>query len=182
MEEAAFDSRLAQRLRDIYRLPGQPVTISEFAKLMRERRQAPGSIRDFIESVKAGKAVIGECGEEHGYSLVLSGGKAVKVMCAYDALMTSVLRGSGLVKAACPHCCEAMQISIREKKVADSSSSEILFWWGTGPKGEPGNPVCDHLHLFPSRGHLSGWLTTRSEELGFSISLGGIVSLLGEFD
>ncbi len=176
-----LDIQLSQRLKGVYKLSKPPATIIEFVELIRARNQAKLGIREFIENVRAGKAVIGECTEEHGYSMVLPDGRNVKVMCAYDALMSSILQGQGLVLAACPHCGEKMKIHIKGGKVANSSLPSIIFWWGTGPRGEPGNPVCDHLHLFPSRQHLSSWRGTRPDELGFSLSLAETLELIAQF-
>lgn len=178
MERSVLDPTLAERLKDIYHLARPPATITEFADLLRARHREKPQSREFIERVRSGEAVIGECGEEHGYSLLNPDGREVKVMCAVDALMTSLLRGQGLIKAACPHCGEKMEIGIKEKKVVSSSPPSITFWWGTGPEGEAGNPVCDHLHLFSDREHLSAWLRTRPDELGISASLKETVEFL----
>lgn len=180
MERSVLDPTLAERLKDVYHLVRPPATVTEFADLLRARRQERLQMREFTERVRSGRAVIGECGEEHGYSVLNPDGRETKVMCAYDALMTSVLRSQGLVKAACPHCGKRMEILIEEKTVVGSSSPSIMFWWGTGPKGEAGNPVCDHLHLFPDREHLSAWLRTRPDELGISSPLKGTLEFLAQ--
>ncbi len=176
-----IDVQLGQRLNEVYKLAGPPASITEFAELIRARNHARPALREFLERVRAGKAVIGECAEERGYSMALPDGRNVKVMCAYDALMSSILQGQGLVRAACPHCGEKTEIHVKGIKVASSSSPSIIFWWGTGPRDEPGNPVCDHLHLFPTREHLASWRGTRPNELGFSLSLAETLDLFAQF-
>ncbi len=177
----SIDVQLGQRLKEVYKLARLPASIAEFAELIRARNHARPGLREFMESVRAGKAVTGECKEEHGYSMVLPDGRNVKVMCAYDALMSSLLHGQGLVRAACPHCGEKTEIHVQGGKVANSSSPSITFWWGTGPRDEPGNPVCDHLHLLPTREHLASWRGTRPNELGFSLSLAETLAIFAQF-
>lgn len=180
-DHSVLGAQLGQRLMDVYKLERPPSTISEFVELVRARNESRPRVREFIDKVRAGKAVIGECADEHGYSVVLANGRDVKVMCAYDALMSSVLQGQGVVQGICPHCGEKTEVQIHGNKISKSSSSSIVFWWGRGPRGEPGNPVCDHLHLFPSREHLSSWLDTRPEELGFNLSLLEALELFAQF-
>ncbi len=102
MEQFTLDPRLAERLRDIYKLGQAPKTLDEFGRSLVLRTKTHPRLRDFFQQVKAGKAVIGECGEKHGYFLTRADGRRVEVMCAYDALMTSILQGKGEIHAACP--------------------------------------------------------------------------------
>jgi len=133
---------------------------------------------DFVQQIKAGKAAIGECGEKHGYSLTMADGCTVEVMCAYDALMTSVLQGKGNVHAGCAHCGEKMEVRIEGVKVSKSSPPSIVFWLGAGPQDAPGNPICDHLHLFPNQEHLQAWLDSQRDELGVNMPLTEAVRFL----
>jgi hypothetical protein len=124
----------------------------------------------YIEAVRSGKVVVGETGEEHGYSIDKEGHR-VNVSCAYDALHTAVIRGTGLIKAACPHCGEIMEVRIEGIRVVSSSPQSIVYWLGAPPEDAPGNPVCDHLHLFPTREHLKAWLETQRDELGVEMTV-----------
>ena len=92
-------------------------------------------------------------------------------MCGYDALMNALLRGAGVIKGTCVHCGEAMEFELLGDDITRQSTSDLTFWLGTGPIGAPGNPVCDHLHLFPDRMHLDGWLEANPRELGVALRL-----------
>ena len=102
----------------------------------------------------------------------------MNVMCGYDALETAVLRGRGLIDAACPHCGERMEIRVEESRIAKASPPSTVFWFGAPPRDAPGNPVCDHLHLFPTREHLAAWLRTQRDELGVEMPVTEAVQFL----
>ena len=64
-----------------------------------------------------------------------------------------------------------MTVRIKGGKLERFSPKEMMFLWGAGPEGSPGNPMCDHLHLFPNREHMSAWLASRKGEMGFSFEI-----------
>ncbi len=173
-----LDPRFAERLRDIYKLGQTPRTLDEFGRLLVQLTTTNPRLHGFLKLIKGGKAAIGECNEQHGYSMTLPDGRRVEVMCAYDALMTSVLQGGGEVQASCPHCGEKMQVRIRGTVVSKDSPPSSVFWLGAGPKDAPGNPICDHLHLFPNKEHLQAWVGSRRDELGVSMPLAEVVQFL----
>ena len=181
VQQIALEPRLGERLQRIYMLARSPSTISEFGELLTERSLSRPEGREFIEGVRSGRAVIGETEEDHGYSVVLPEGRKAKVFCAFDTLMTAVLRGAGTSHGACPHCGEEMEVTVEERRVASASAPSLVFWLGAGPEGAPGNPVCDHLHLFPSREHLTAWLDNQPEELGVALPVSDALALFGDF-
>jgi hypothetical protein len=124
----------------------------------------------YIEAIRSGKVMVGETGEERGYSIDKEDHR-VNVSCAYDALHTAVIRGQGLIKAACPHCGEKMEIRVEGSQVATVSPQSTVYWLGAPPEDAPGNPVCDHPHLFPMRDHLKAWLQTQRDELGVEMTV-----------
>ncbi len=176
--ELTLDPRFAERLREIYKLDQSPRTVDEFGLSLAQRTTTHPQLRDLFKLIKAGKAAIGECGEKHGYSMTLKDGRRVEVMCAYDALMTSVLQGTGDVHAACPHCGDDMLVLIEGTLVSKASLPSIMFWLGAGLGDAPGNPICDHLHLFPDTQHLNAWISSRRDELGVGIPLTDTVQFL----
>lgn len=178
MEPSILDPRLAERLREIYRLSRTPQTLDEFGQSLFLQTTTNPRLRDFFQQIKAGKTAIGECSEKHGYSLTMADGRRVEVMCAYDALMSSILQGKGDVHAVCPHCGDRMEVRIEGMRLSESSPRSIVFWLGAGPRDAPGNPVCDHLHMFPDDKHLHAWVGSRSGELGVSMSLEEAVQFL----
>ncbi len=165
-------------MREIYNLSKTPGTLDEFGQLLVQRTTTRQRLQERLELVKEGKAAIGECGEKHGYSMTLGDRRSVEVMCAYDALMTSILQGKGEVHATCPHCGEKMDVRIKATEVAKASLPSIVFWLGAGPRDAPGNPICDHLHLFPDTQHLKEWVNSQLDELGLSIPLTDAVQFL----
>ena len=73
-----------------------------------------------------------------------------------------------------------MTARIRGGKLKDFYPKEMVFLWGVGPEGAPGNPMCDHLHLFPNKKHLSAWIESKEGEMGFSFQLRETVRRLRE--
>ncbi len=132
---------------------------------------------DFVERVRAGDAIMGECDLDRGQAVVLEEDREVGVMCGYDALFTVLARGQGGVLASCLHCGERMEARIADGGLASVSSPSIVFWLGDGPRGIP---VCDHLNLFPDLEHLKAWLETNPEELGVPLPLGEAVRFIRE--
>jgi hypothetical protein len=94
--------------------------------------------------------------------------------------MTAVLRGDSMVGSTCPHCGETMTVRILEGKLGEFSPKKMVFLWGTGPEGSPGNPMCDHLHLFPDKNHMDEWIESNEGELGFSFNLQEFVKRLSQ--
>ncbi len=73
-----------------------------------------------------------------------------------------------------------MKVRIRKGKLEDFSPKGIMFLWGAGPEDSTGNPMCDHLHLFPDKKHMTAWIESKDEELGFSFGLQEAVQRLKE--
>ncbi len=169
MLETALDRELGKRLERVYKLSRRPETLVELQALFREKRNNP-AVEVYLERVRSGAGVIGASSGPTSYRNVLAEGD-VDVMCGYDALMNALLRGAGVVQASCVHCGEAMVFDLRDHDLTRQSTPELLFWLGTGPIGAPGNPVCDHLHLFPDRTHLDGWLEGNPDELGAALPI-----------
>lgn len=92
--------------------------------------------------------------------------------------MTAILQKEGEVGSSCPHCGEEMRILIQGGKLESFSPRGIVFLWGTGPEGSLGNPMCNHLHLFPSERHMAAWIESHKGEMGFSFRLEEAVSYL----
>lgn len=190
MVEQWLDPRVSQRLQQVLQLSTAPATMSEFWQLAEKEYLGIPENKEFMEQVRAGKAVIAETDEDTGYSLALPDGSNPKVECAGDALGTALLRHVDIVHARCPHCGEKMQIKIEGKRVVNASLPSIVFWMGgsakTGivmleGKDIPEDPVCYHIHLFPNRDHLAAWLQAKSDEFGFTVSLNDIVELWVQF-
>lgn len=102
---------------------------------------------------------------------MVNGTYSEEVMCGLDTLATAYLRKHGDIAASCPHCGKTMEISVKDRQIVSQSPKRIVFWLGAGPIGAPGNPRCDHLHLFPSPRHLEAWLRSKPNELGVGLSL-----------
>lgn len=166
--EIKLEPRLGERLQRIYRLPKRPTTLDEYIQIGKEIVMSNPEGPKYIEAIRSGKVVVGETTEERGYSIDKES-RRVNVSCAYDALHTAVIRGYGLIKAACPHCGEKMEIQIKGSRVVNASPSSVVYWLGAPPKNAKGNPVCDHLHLFPNSEHLKAWVETQQDELGVEL-------------
>ena len=176
-----LEPKLGERLQEVYDLRTVPKDISSFADLWHRRLNSSKRARNFIASVREGKQAIGETDAERGYS-ISHDGKRVNVMCGLDALATAYLRNGGFIHASCPHCGMKMDAQIVEKRIINKSPASMIFWLGTGPKNSPGHPCCDHLHLFPSEGHLGAWLRTRKDELGVKLPIDQALELGRLFD
>lgn len=179
VETLPIAPRLGERFRDIYGLPKAPSVFREFSDLARAIVADNPEWKKFRDLIRAGKVVIGEVDEDRGYSVALPTGKEANVACGYDAVMTAVLHGRGLVRARCPHCREPMEIRIEDRTVVQSSPNSITFWYGAPPRGVPGHPICDHLHIFPDPEHLKAWFRTQTDELGLAIPLDDFVEYAG---
>ncbi|AEB12749.1 alkylmercury lyase [Marinithermus hydrothermalis] len=178
MMHKPLDPEFAARLHRIYRLARPPTTPADFGALLRERNRTDPARRAFFEQVQAGHAVIGACTQARGYRLDLPDGATIQVMCAYDALMTALLRGRGEVRAECPHCGAPTHLVIEAHALTRATPDTAVFWWGSGPQDAPGNPICDHLHLFPSPEHLEAWLESRPDERGVALPIREAVAWL----
>lgn len=174
-----FEPELGARLRRIYGLEEKPKGPREFFRLIRAVSEKSSGTKDFLRIVKSGEAVIGASRLPTKDWIIGENGKKVFTYCSYDTLMTATLRSQGEIGSSCPHCGQTMKIRIEGAKLRSFSPGEMLFLWGTGPEGSPGNPMCDHLHLFPSREHMTEWMTSRAGELGFSLEISDAFSLLG---
>ncbi len=174
-------SNLAQRLKEVYSLEKAPTSVNDFAALWRENLSGNQRAREFIGEVRAGKRAIEETFSDRGYS-VLKSGASQDVMCGLDTLATAYLRKNGPISARCPHCPKQMEIVVTRGRIVKNSPERIVFWLGTGPIGAPGNPRCDHLHLFPSSRHLAEWLRSKPGELGIKLSLREAFKLGSIFD
>ena len=75
-----------------------------------------------------------------------------------------------------------MRILFRGGRLESFSPKEMVFLWGTGPEGSPGNPMCDHLHLFPAERHMTAWIESHKGEMGFSFRLEEAVNYLERKD
>lgn len=172
--EAALEPELAERLQQIYRLARRPDTLGALRELFGEGRREP-QFEHYLERIRSGAGVIGAARGATPYANVLAEGE-VGVMCGYDALMNALLRGGGTVRGSCVHCGEALELELAGEEIVRRSSAGMVFWFGTGPLGAPGNPVCDHLHLFPDRTHLDAWLVSQPHELGVAMAIGDAVA------
>jgi len=165
-----IDPELSERLKEAYSLERTPNSVSDFSSLWKENLSKNLSARNFIEEVREGRRAIGETSSDRGYSMV-NDTDSEKVMCGLDTLATAYLRKYGDIAAICPHCGMGMAIRIKDRRIVSHFPKGIVFWLGAGPIGAPGNPRCDHLHLFPSPKHLEAWLRSKPDELGISLSL-----------
>lgn len=171
MTATRFGAELGIRLMRIYGLEREPMNPDDFFGLLKvESAKHPGT-REFLERVRSKKAVIGRTEDPTKDWITLRGSGKVHTLCSYDTLMTAVLRGGSLIGSACPHCGEPMEVRIEKGKLVDFAPKGTVFFWGTGPEGFPGNPMCDHLHLFPNKGHMNAWIESKENELGFSFNL-----------
>lgn len=156
----------------IYGLKEKPTNPDEFFRLLKaESAKHPGA-RKFIARVKSKEAVIGRCGITTKDWTVMHGTKEkIFTLCSYDTLMTGVLQGSSEIGSSCPHCGQTMSVRIRAGHLERFSPKGMVFYWGTGPEGSAGNPMCDHLHLFPDKSHMDEWVESQVGEMGFSYNV-----------
>ena len=174
-----LDLELGERLKHVYKLNRSPQTLHDVQILFAERRQKNPHLYGYLELVKQGDAIIGACKSQTNYANYFSEGE-IRVMCGYDALMNVLLRGSGIARGHCMHCGESLELEIADQKRMRLSHPNLLFWLGTGEIGAPGNPVCDHLHLFPHQEHLEAWLETRPDVLGVAMPVTLAIDFLKE--
>ena len=170
-EAPRVEPELAGRLERIYGLERRPKGPREFFQLLRVFSKKSPRTKAFLALVRSGKAVIGASERATKDWIIGANGEKVFTYCSYDILMTAILRRESVIGSSCPHCGKAMSIRIKGGKLENFSPKEMMFLWGTGPEGSPGNPMCDHLHLFPSREHMSAWLKSREGEMGFSFKV-----------
>lgn len=166
-----FGAELGNRLMRIYCLEKRPENQAEFFQLLKAESAKHPRTREFLDRVRANKAVIGVSDERTKDWIVMGESEKVFTHCSYDTLMTAILRGDSKVGSACPHCGKAMTVRIRKGTLEDYSPKGVVFLWGSGPEGSPGNPMCDHLHLFPDTKHMNAWIESKENELGFSFGL-----------
>ncbi|MFQ5987154.1 MAG: organomercurial lyase [Thermoplasmata archaeon] len=174
----ALTLELGRRLKRVYGLPREPTSIEDYYALVEEGSQANPQMEAYLQKMRKGQVVMGETAADRGYAVTIPERGKVNVMCGYDAVLTAVVRGEGRAEGACPHCGEAMDVRVEGGNLAHASPDSIVFWLGTGPPGGPGHPVCDHLHLFPSREHLLAWVEGQPDELGFEVPLATLVERL----
>ena len=166
----SLDSKLSGRLKEVYGMTREPTTISDFAAQWRSLLKRRPEARKFMEGVRTGKNRIGETSLDKGYSLD-EGGEEGRVMCGLDTLATAWLRGEGSIHAKCPHCEELTNIQVEGGKIVGNSRPDTVFFLGAGPRDAPGNPMCDHLHLFPSSKHANEWVRAQRDEVGVTMTL-----------
>jgi len=167
----AFGKELGDRFKRIYGLGRKPRNPDDFFRLLRAESAKHVGTKRFLDRVRSGKAVIGQSDIPTKDWVSVIGYEKVFTYCSYDTLMTAVLRGDSQIGSSCPHCGEHMTVRIRKERLEDFSPKGMVFLWGSGPEGSPGNPMCDHLHLFPDENHMTAWMQSKNEELGFSLSL-----------
>jgi alkylmercury lyase-like protein len=164
-----FEGVFADRLKRIYRLKRKPNGPDDFFRLLKAESAKHLGTQKFIEQVRSKKAVIGKSEIPTKDWIVQHGTRErVFTFCSYDTLMTAVLQGGGEVGSSCPHCGAKMSVQILGGKLEGFSPKGMVFLWGAGPEGAPGNPMCDHLHLFPNRRHMDAWIDSKEGEMGFS--------------
>jgi hypothetical protein len=173
-----FEPELTDRLRKIYDLGRKPRDPRDFFILLRASSMSRSREKKFVDIVKSGKAVIGQSNHPTKDWIILKSEKKVFTWCSYDTLMTAILQKEGEIGSSCPHCGEEMRILIHGGKLESFSPRGIVFLWGTGPEGSPGDPMCDHLHLFPGEKHMTAWLESHEGEMGFSFRLEETVNYL----
>ena len=162
-------------MRRIYGLDRKPRNPDDFFGLLRAESAKHAGTREFLDRVRSGKAVIGRSGVPTKDWIVRDGAEKVFTFCSYDTLMTAVLQRDSEIGSSCPHCGEAMTVRIRGGKLKDFYPKGMMFLWGAGPEGAPGNPMCDHLHLFPDKEHMNAWIESKEGEMGFSFKLQGAI-------
>lgn len=180
MTAQPFIKDLGDRLRRIYGLERKPRDPNDFFKLLRAESAKHVGTKEFLDRVRSGKAVIGRSRVPTKDWIVRDGAEKVFTFCSYDTLMTAVLQGVSEIGSSCPHCGETMTVRIRGGKLKDFYPKGMIFLWGAGPEGAPGNPMCDHLHLFPNKKHMSAWIESKEGEMGFSFQLRETVRRLKE--
>ncbi len=180
MTAARFGAELGDRLMRIYDLGRKPRNPDDFFRLLKAESAKHAGTKKFLDRVRSRKAVIGRSDIPTKDWIVMVGAKKVFTFCSYDILMTAVLRGDSQIGSSCPHCGETMIVRIRKGKLEDFSPKGTVFLWGAGPEGSPGNPMCDHLHLFPDKGHMTAWIQSKDDELGFIFKLQEAVRRLRE--
>jgi hypothetical protein len=166
-----FGTELGERLLGIYGLARRPRNPIDFFLLLKAESAKQLGTRMFLDQVRSGRSVIGK--SDIQTKDWISKGEPEKVFthCSYDTLMTAVLRCDSVIGSACPHCGETMTVRIRKGKLEYFFPKGMVFPWGAGPVGSSGNPMCDHLHLFPDKYHMDGWIESKEGEMGFSFSL-----------
>lgn len=173
-----FEPELSDRLLKIYDLGRKPRDPRDFITLLKAPSMRRSEEKKFVDVVKSGKAVIGQGNHSTKDWIIPKSGKKVFTWCSYDTVMTAILQKEGEIGSFCPHCGEEMQILIRSGKLGSFSPKGMVFLWGSGPEGSPGDPMCDHLHLFPSERHMAAWIESQKGEMGFSFRLEEAVNYL----
>lgn len=172
-----IETELGDRLQRIYGLGRRPKNPREFFQLLRKVSEKSSGTQEFLRLVRGREAVIGQS-DKPTKDWIAVKRKKIFTYCSYDTLMTAILQGGGELGSACPHCGDAMKVRIKGVELESFSPNEMTFWWGTGPEGSPGNPMCDHLHLFPDKEHMAAWIRSHEGEMGFSFKMQDGVRLL----
>jgi hypothetical protein len=161
-----------------YELERRPRNPNDFFMLLKAESAKQSGTKEFLNRVRSGRAVIGRSDIQTKDWISKGGTEKVFTRCSYDTLMTAILRGDSVIGSACPHCGETMTLRIHESKLEDLFPKGMVFLWGVGPEGSPGNPMCDHLHLFPDKKHKREWIESKEGEMGISFSLPVFVQFL----
>ena len=165
-----FTAELGDRLRRIYGLERKPRGPDDFFRLLRAESAKHVGTLGFLDRVRSGQAVIGRSNMPTK-DWIVDRAKKISTFCSYDTLMTAVLRGDAEIGSSCPHCGDMMSVRISGGKLEEYHPKGMMFLWGSGPEGAPGNPMCDHLHLFPNKNHLRLWIESKEGEMGFTLEL-----------
>ncbi|HEV2225406.1 MAG TPA: organomercurial lyase [Nitrososphaerales archaeon] len=177
---ALFDAELGNRLMRIYGLWRRPRNPDDFFRMLKAESAKHSGTKEFLNRVRSEEAVIGRSDEPTKDWIAMGRSEKVYTLCSYDTLMTAILSGGSTIGSVCPHCGMAMKVRIKQGKLANFSPKGMVFFWGTGPEESPGNPMCDHLHLFPDTGHRKEWANSRLGEMGFEFGLPEAVFRLKE--
>jgi len=134
-------------------------------------------MKELYDKMKSGQLIMGECKSETNFQFI-SQENIHYVNCGYDSLVTAYTSENGLVKTKCLHCSELVEIEFKNGEIVRKSSEDIHFWFGSPPQDAQDNPVCDHLHLFPSLEHLQVWVESKDRELGITFNLNEFIDYL----
>lgn len=167
----AFDVEFGTRLGRVYSLNRAPKDVLDFFELLKEQRLTQPETVKFFEFVRSGKGVIGETVDLTKDWIIVGGERKVHTRCSLDSLLTGLLQLDSTVGSSCPHCGEAIRVRIEGGELKGFEPKTAVFLCGAGPDGAPGDPMCDHLHLFPDSEHMNAWVRSKEGEMGFSLEL-----------
>lgn len=169
---------LGKRFKGIYRLSARPNSIRDFAELLKASQKTRPREEIYIQNIREGKQIMGIVLTETKFLFTDSGDTSHFVKCGYDTLITAILSGKGTVQTQCLHCDQKVSIEVDNYEIISSEPRGIQFWFGAPPPGMNDNPVCDHLHLFPSEEHLQAWVAQKEREEGVQFSLHEMVEFI----